>query len=70
VELPLGEVVAELNRYNRQKLAVGDGETAALLVGGNFRADNVEAFARLLEASFGVAVQRRADGALVLRRHE
>ncbi len=29
-----------------------------------------ETFARLLEASFGVAVQRRADGALVLRRHE
>lgn len=29
-----------------------------------------ETFARRLEASFGVAVERRADGTLVLRRHE
>ena len=67
VELPLGEVVAELNRYNRQKLAVGDGETAALLVGGNFRADNVEAFVRLIESGFGVTSSRRGD-TIVLRK--
>ena len=67
VELPLGEVVAEFNRYNRQKLAVGDAETAALLVGGNFRADNVEAFVRLLESSFGVTSSRRGDE-IVLRK--
>jgi len=36
-------------------------------VGGSFRADNVDAFVSLLEASFGVSAQLRADGALVLR---
>ena len=42
--------------------------TGRLRVGGSFRADNVEAFVRLLEASFGVTTARLADGSLVLRR--
>jgi transmembrane sensor len=67
VELPLAEVVAEFNRYNRQKLVVGDAATGALLVGGNFRADNVDAFVRLLESGFGVTAVRRGDE-IVLRR--
>ena len=69
-ELPLAAVIAEFNVRNRQQLVIADPRIAGLRVAGSFRADNVEAFARLLEASFGVAVQRRADGALVLRRHE
>jgi transmembrane sensor len=68
VELPLAEVVAEFNRYNRQKLVVGDAATGVLLVGGNFRADNVDAFVRLLESGFGVAAIRRGDE-IVLRRN-
>ena len=66
-ELPLAEVVTEFNLRNRQQLVVGDVPTGRLRVGGSFRADNVDAFVRLLEASFGVSAQRRADGALVLR---
>jgi ferric-dicitrate binding protein FerR (iron transport regulator) len=49
---------------------VGDASTGRLRVGGSFRADNVDAFVRLLEASFGVSTQRRADGALVLRQQK
>lgn len=67
VELPLREVVAEFNRYNRQKLVVDDAVTAALLVGGSFRVDNIEAFVRLLESSFGVTSSRRGDE-IVLRK--
>jgi transmembrane sensor len=66
-ELPLAEVVTEFNLRNRQQLVVEDAATGRLRVGGSFRADNVDAFVRLLEASFGVSAQRRADGALVLR---
>ena len=66
-ELPLAEVVTEFNLRNRQQLLVDDAATGRLRVGGSFRADNVDAFVRLLEASFGVSAQRRADGALVLR---
>ena len=55
---------------NRQQLVVDDATTGRLRVGGSFRADNVDAFVRLLEASFGVSAQRRADGALVLRHQK
>lgn len=61
VAMPLRDVVAEFNRYNRQRLVVHDEAAAQILVEGNFRADNVEGFARLLEASFGVSVTRLGD---------
>lgn len=65
---PLAEVVAEFNRFNRRQLVIGDAEAGAIRVGGRFRADNVEAFVRLIEATFGVVAEPREDGALVLRR--
>ena len=68
--LPLAAVVTEFNLRNRQQLVIGDRRVADLRVAGSFRAENVEAFARLLEASFGITVERRIDGALVLRRRE
>jgi transmembrane sensor len=67
VEMPLGDVVAEFNRYNRQKITVLDPEISAILVGGNFRADNADAFVRLIEASFGVTAFRHGEE-IVLRR--
>jgi transmembrane sensor len=67
-ELPLSAVVAEFNLRNRRQLVIADPRVAGLRVTGSFRADNVEAFTRLLEASFGVAVEQRADGTLALRR--
>jgi transmembrane sensor len=67
VDMPLGDVVAEFNRYNRRKLIVGDETTAAILVGGNFRADNVDAFVRLLGEGFGVTAFPHGDE-IVLRK--
>jgi len=66
-ELPLAEVVAEFNLRNRQQVVIGDPAVAGVLVGGNFRADNVEGFVRLLSLSFGVAAERRDDQTIVLR---
>ena len=43
-------------------------ETAALLVGGNFRADNVDGFVRLLEATFNVRAEPRGDAEIILRK--
>jgi len=60
-EMRLGDVVAEFNRYNRRKLVVRDGAAAAIVVGGNFRADNAAAFVRLLESSFGVTARAEGD---------
>jgi transmembrane sensor len=59
--------VAEFNVRNRQQIVIGDPAVAGVLVGGNFRADNVEGFVRLLGLSFGVAAERRDDHTIVLR---
>lgn len=66
-DAPLTEVVRVLNRYNRVKFSFGDAELAQVPLSGLFRADDVEAFCRMLEAGFGVSVERRADE-IVLRK--
>jgi transmembrane sensor len=68
--LPLAAVVAQFNMRNWQQLTIADPRIADLRVAGSFRADNVEAFTRLLEASFGITVERRPDGYRLLRRPE
>jgi len=68
VAMPLGDVVGDFNRHNpRQHLVVHDATTAAILVGGNFRADNVDGFVRLLKVGFGVYAFPRG-GDIVLRQ--
>ena len=67
VEMPLSDVVGSFNRYNRRKLRLSDDEIADLLVGGNFRADNVDAFVRLLDSGFGIAAVQQGDE-IVLQR--
>lgn len=66
--MPLAAVVAEFNLRNRQQLAIVDPDVARVRVAGTFRADQVESFARLLEASFGIAVDRTGEGPWSLRR--
>ena len=64
--LPLVAVVTEFNLRNSLQLAIGDAAAGRVKVAGTFQADKPEAFARLLEAGFGIAVERRAGGAWVL----
>lgn len=59
VAAPLGEIVAEFNRYNPTKLVVDDRALAARRFGGSFRADDPETFVRLLETRFGLHAERR-----------
>jgi transmembrane sensor len=66
--LPLAAVVSEFNLRNERQLAISDPEAGALRVGGTFRADQVEVFAHLLEVSFGLVVERRAEGPWLIRR--
>lgn len=66
-DMPLHAVIAEFNRHNTRQLVVRDAATAAVLVGGSFRADNLEAFVRLLDSGFDVAAEPEGDG-IVLRR--
>ncbi len=67
-DLPLAEVITEFNLRNRRQLVIGDAAAGRLRVGGSFRADNVDAFVRLLKVSFGVIVERGPDDSLVLLR--
>jgi transmembrane sensor len=72
-ESPLVEAVAEFNRHSggpRIDLAPGAQELEQMKIGGNFRADNVEAFVRLLESGFGVAAERTATGRILLRAQQ
>lgn len=65
---PLSVVVAQFNRSNQAQLVLGDAELGALLVGGSFRAENVEAFVRLLASDADIAVVREGSDRIVLRK--
>ena len=56
----LAEAAAEFNRYSARKLVVADAEAGALRIGGSFRWDNAEGFARLLERGFPVRAEYAA----------
>ncbi|MDB6092565.1 MAG: anti-FecI sigma factor, FecR [Verrucomicrobia bacterium] len=64
---PLRDVVAEFNRYNRRQLRVADEATGRMLVGGTFRADDIETLVRLLESSFGLTVEHH-DNVIILKK--
>lgn len=63
---PLDEVVAAFNRYNRRQLVLGRPELRARTLTGAFRADNLDAFLRLLEAGIEVSAEARGDGTIAL----
>lgn len=65
-ETPLGEAVAEFNRYNARKVVIDDAAIAAIQIGGSFRSTNVDAFVRLLEQGFAIRAERR-DRQIVLK---
>lgn len=68
---PLAEVVATVNRHAQQpgarRFVIGDPALAAVPLSGLFRLDDTAAFARMLEAGFGLAVVPRGNDELVLR---
>lgn len=57
----LGDVVAEFNRYNQQKIVIVDPEVASIRVGGNFSASNVGGFTRFLRNTFGLTVENSGN---------
>lgn len=65
--VPLSEIVAEFNRYNRVQLIVEEPALAAQRFGGSFRVDQPDTLVRLLEDRFGVRAER-SKAEIVLRR--
>lgn len=64
----LAEAAAEFNRYNRKQLVLVDDQTAGIRIGGNFDANGVEAFVRLLERGFSLKAEEHGEEIRVSRR--
>lgn len=66
-ETPLGVAVREFNRHNRTQLVLAP-ELESVPIGGTFRADNVEAFVRLLELTLDIHGAPRGPNEIGLTR--
>jgi len=60
VNAPLAVVVAEFNRHNSHKLAIGEPALAQRTFGGVFEPTGYESLVEVLEQSFGIRVERTA----------
>lgn len=58
--IPLPEVAAEFNRYNRTQLSI-DPSAAGIPIGGTFEASNVSAFVRLLHDAYGLKTEQDGE---------
>jgi transmembrane sensor len=68
VEATLAQAVAEFNRHNQHQLIVTDSTLGNVKIGGNFRADNVDGFVRLMVTTLGVTADRTGDNQTTLRK--
>jgi transmembrane sensor len=68
VDTPLVSVVAQFNRRNKIQIELRDATLEAMPVDGSFRAENVEAFIRLLESTGQIVAERTGDDRIVLSR--
>ncbi len=64
---PLGEAVAEANRYSRQKVVLGPGVAADEPISAIFNAGNTAAFVSGVSTALDLRGVPRADGAIELR---
>lgn len=63
----LGDAVAELNRYNHQKITVADAAAAQLRINGTFPANNAELFGRVAQVVLKLHVENKG-GEIVISR--
>ncbi|MGH7958992.1 MAG: FecR family protein [Opitutaceae bacterium] len=62
----LENAVAAFNSFNRRQLVLADPALRTRRIGGTFRADNLDAFVRLLETGFDLSAERRGENEIVL----
>ncbi len=65
---PLREAVIEFNRRNDVQLVIADDSLGDLPIVVSFRSNNVQGFARLLELTFEIEVERTSELEIVLRK--
>jgi transmembrane sensor len=67
-DTPLAEIVAHFNRQNPVQLVLGGEAVGRIRISGIFWANDPEAFARLMQASAGLHVDRADTDRIMLRR--
>lgn len=67
-DVPLRDILARFNVRNVTQLILADDELGARKIGGTFELDQAEAFARLLAQDGDIALDRRGENEIVLRR--
>lgn len=60
-DVTLDYAIAEFNRYNIRQVAIAHPSLGALKIAGRFRADDVDAFVRLIVRGYPVTVSRQAE---------
>lgn len=65
----LDELLAEMNRYSRTPLRLGDAELAATRVSGVFYIGDQASLVAALQQGWGLRVERASDGAVVLKKN-
>lgn len=63
----LADVAAEFNRYNRQKIVIGDAAAAETTIDGTFLSNDPGAFTDAAQTVFGLHVKNRGNSILVSR---
>jgi transmembrane sensor len=56
VDEPLADAIGEFNRYNRRRIVLLDRDIADKRLDGFFRTDDIDGFARAVNATFNVPV--------------
>lgn len=69
-DTPLAEAIAAINRHSPVTLEIRDAELGSVGVSGVLRADNVEPLLRMLENNYGLRIDRREPGKILLRRRQ
>lgn len=64
---PLAEAAKQYNRYNHEKIVIGDSFAAAHEISGALPADNTQEFAHIAQKFFGLQVKRNG-GEIVISR--
>ena len=65
--LPLADVAARFNRYNRQQLVIAGADVGRLTIVGTFRTDGVARFSHIARDILGLQVTRRNDEIIISR---
>ena len=60
-DTPLGDAIAEFNRYNVHQIQIGDPTVASIEISGTFRPTNYNAFVRLLRDGYSLRITTTED---------